>query len=115
MNKSGDLHYYVDLNIQTETNRSLLQFFLTDIVENKAILRYSWLAATQPKIDWKQGWIDSTHLPIILRTTDAKKAKFMPRTVNQPKLVYKDQYFIGKVTIGATETLVKPTIPQEYQ
>ena len=64
-NKSGELKYYTDLEVQMGTTRSLLCFFLTDLGENKAILGYSWFAATQLKIDWKRGWIDSSQLPII--------------------------------------------------
>ena len=73
-NKSGELKYYTDLEVQTGTTRSPLRFFLTDLGENKAILGYSWFAATQPKIDWKRGWIDSSQLPIILRAPNAKRA-----------------------------------------
>ena len=52
-NKSGELKYFTDLEVQTGPNRSKLRFFLTDLGENKAILGYSWFAAVQPKIDWK--------------------------------------------------------------
>ena len=45
-NKSGELKYYTDLEVQTGTTRSPLQFFLMDLGENKAILGYSWFAAT---------------------------------------------------------------------
>jgi hypothetical protein len=65
-NKSGKLKYYMDLEVQTGTNKMWMWFFLTDLGENKAIFRYSWFAAVQPKIDWKWGWIDEFHLPIIL-------------------------------------------------
>ena len=101
-NKSGELKYYTDLEVQTGNTRSPLQFFLTDLGENKAIIGYSWFTATQPKIDWKRGWIDSSQLPIIFRAPDAKKARFSPRTVNRPRPITKDRYFIGKVTIGET-------------
>ena len=83
-NKSGELKYYTDLEVQTGTTRSPLRFFLTDLGENKAILGYSWFAATQPKIDWKRGWIDSSQLPIIFRAPNAKRAQFTPRTINKP-------------------------------
>ena len=114
-NKSGELRYYTDLEVQMETTRSLLRFFLTDLGENKAILGYSWFAATQPKIDWKRGWIDSSQLPIIFRAPNAKKARFIPRTVNKPRPIEKDRYFIGKVTIGETVTEESPNIPSQYQ
>ena len=83
-NKSGELKYYTDLEVQTGTTRSPLCFFLVDLGENKAILGYSWFAATQPKIDWKRGWIDSSQLPIIFRAHNMKRARFTPRTTNKP-------------------------------
>ena len=114
-NKSGELKYYTDLQVQTGSTRSPLRFFLTDLGENKAILGYSWFAATQPKIDWKRGWIDSSQLPIIFRAPNAKRARFTPRTANKPRPIKKDQYFIGKVTIGETATEESPNIPSQYQ
>ena len=114
-NKSGELKYFTDLEVQTGPNRSKLRFFLTDLGENKAILGYSWFAAVQPKIDWKRGWIDSSQLPIILRAHNAKRARFTPRSVNKPRPIDTTRYFIGKVTIGTTETVETPNIPLEYQ
>ena len=83
-NKSGELRYYTDLAVQTGTTNTTMRFFLSDLGEHKAILGYPWFAAAQPKIDWKRGWIDHTQLPIILRAPNAKKARFIPRTVNAP-------------------------------
>jgi hypothetical protein len=83
-NKSGKLKYYMDLEVQTGTNRTHMRFFLTDLGEHKVILGYSWFAAVQLKIDWKQGWIDASHLPIILRMDNVGKAKFLARTINVP-------------------------------
>jgi hypothetical protein len=73
-NKSGDLKYFMDLEVRTGSNRTTMRFFLLNLGEHKAILGYPWFTAVQPKIDWKRGWIDSTQLPIILRLNDAKKA-----------------------------------------
>jgi hypothetical protein len=66
-NKSGELQHYVDLQTRTGAHTTSLRFFLSDLGEHKAILGYPWFAAVQPKIDWKQGWIDHTQLLIILR------------------------------------------------
>ncbi len=52
-NKSGELHYYTNLQVQTGTNYTNLRFYLTKLGEQKAILGYPWFAAAQPKIDWK--------------------------------------------------------------
>ena len=40
----------------------------------------------------------------------------MPQNKNIPQpLAYKDQYFIGKVTIRATMTEEDPKVPSEYK
>jgi hypothetical protein len=71
-NKGGTLHYYTNLVVQTGPQRTTMRFFLTDLGENKVILRYPWFARFQPKIDWKRGWIDTSQLPIVTRAPDAK-------------------------------------------
>jgi hypothetical protein len=45
-NKSGDLQYYTDLEVQTGNVQTQLWFFLTDLRDNKVILGYSWFVAT---------------------------------------------------------------------
>jgi hypothetical protein len=114
-NKSGELKYYTDLEVQTGPQRTKMRFFLSDLGEHKAILGYSWFAATQPKIDWKRGWIDHSNLPIILRAPDAKKARFAPRTINRPRPTRTDRYFIGRVTIGEAKATEEAKLPTEYR
>src|SRR5580692_11561473 len=65
-NKNGDIEHYMDLEMQTGTQKTSLQFFLTDLGEQKVILGYLWFAATQLKIDWARGWLQSDQLPLIL-------------------------------------------------
>src|SRR5260370_28262474 len=48
-NWSGDLQHYTILNVRTRSTTVPLQFFLSDLVEHKAILGYPWFAAMQPK------------------------------------------------------------------
>ena len=74
-NKNRDIEHYMDLEMQTGNQRVWLQFFLTNLAEQKAILGYPWFTATQPKIDWAQGWINSSHLPLILQTRKATKSQ----------------------------------------
>ena len=57
--------------MQTGDQRVWLQFFLTNLADQKAILGYPWFAANQPKIDWARGWINSSQLPLILCTRKA--------------------------------------------
>ena len=83
-NKSGKLKYYTDLNVRMGQNTMTLRFFLSDLGEHKVILGYPWFAATQPRIDWKKGWIDHSQLPIVLRAPNAQKATFVPRIRNIP-------------------------------
>jgi len=54
----------------------------------------------QPCIDWKQGWIDHTQLPIVFQAQNAQRAIFTPCTQNIPRpLPPQDRYFMVKVTI----------------
>ncbi len=76
INKAGALQFYTDVSLQTETQWTNHHFFLSDLGENKAIFRYLWFMSAQPNIDWARGWIDSSQLPIILRSPDAQKAQF---------------------------------------
>jgi hypothetical protein len=46
--------------------------------EHKAILGYLWFVAMQPNIDWKNGWIDESQLPIILWMENSAKANYLP-------------------------------------
>jgi len=116
LNKSGDLKHYTDLEVQTSMGRTNLQFFLSDLGEHKAILGYPWFTAVQPKINWKRGWIDLSQLPIILRSSDTKKAHFLPRTWNVPQSIHHDQYYIGQVTIRSVSTSeAEPAVPKEYR
>ena len=55
-----------------------------------------------------------SQLPIILRAPNAKKARFLSRTINTLWPVHHDQYFIGQVTINSTVKEEDPAIPAEY-
>ena len=113
-NKAGWLQFYTDLAIRTGTSTTNMRFFLTQLGEHKAILRYPWFAAVQPKIDWKRGWIDHTQLPIIFKTTDVAKAQFIPQSINKPRPIRADQILLCKATIGTAQETNKTKIPQEY-
>ena len=76
-NKARKLQFYTNISLQTGTKCTNHQFFLSDLVEVKAIFSYPWFADTQPKIDWSRGWIDSSQLLIILQSPDVQKAQFI--------------------------------------
>jgi Reverse transcriptase (RNA-dependent DNA polymerase) len=94
-----------------------MRFFLTDLGEHKIILEYPWFAEKQPKIDWAKGWIDHSQLPIVLRSEDAEKARFLPRA--QPKTHRQpDPVWIARVEWTPCERLTPsttPVIPAAYQ
>jgi len=56
-----------------------MRFFLSDLGNHQLILGYPWFAAYQPKVDWAQGWIDVSQLPIIISAPDAPKIHPNPR------------------------------------
>ncbi len=104
-NKAGQLQYYTNLAIRTGSTTTNMRFFLTELGEHKAILGYPWFAATQPKIDWKRGWINHTQLPIILKAPNAAKARFLLRSINQPRNIHQEQLLLCKTSpIIATTT-----------
>jgi Reverse transcriptase (RNA-dependent DNA polymerase) len=84
-NKAGTITHYTDLSVQTGQRRTLLRFFLTNIGGQDIILGYPWFMAIEPKIVWGRGWIDYTHLPIVMRTHDARLARMVARTVQRRK------------------------------
>ena len=116
-NKSGELQHYVDLQTRTGTHTTTLRFFLSDLEEHKVILKYPWFAAVQPKIDWKQEWINHIQLPIILWADNAKKAIFIPCNKNIPQSSPPNQYYIGSITIhpNKPKTPLTNQLSKEYQ
>jgi hypothetical protein len=114
-NRSGDLQFYTDIQVQTRSQHVNLRFFLTNLGENRAILGYPWFATTQPQIDWKNGWINHSQLPIIFQTPDAKKAQFLPQTVNHPHPPHNNRYFIGWILFNSYKGNTNlETIPPQY-
>ena len=114
--KAEKLKYYTDLNIRTGQNTTTLQFFLSDLGEHKVILGYPWFAATQPRIDWKKGWIDHSQLPIVLRAPNAQKATFVPRIRSVPRPTRKERYFLCRVTVHPEqpEDADLTKVPEEF-
>jgi hypothetical protein len=45
-----------------------MKFLITDLGEDEIILGYPWLAAFQPKIDWKQATLDKSMQPLVIKT-----------------------------------------------
>jgi hypothetical protein len=94
----------------------MLQFFLSNLGEHKVILGYPWFVATQPRIDWKKGWIDHSQLPIVLRAPNVQKANFIPRIRNIPQPIRKERYFLYRVTVHPEqpEDTDLTKVPEEF-
>ncbi len=108
-NKAGDLKYYMDLHTRTGTTQRMLQYFLSDLGENRVILGYLWFAVTQPKINWARGWISHDQLPIVLRSPDTAKAWFLPRQMRPTS-----HTIVGRM-VDTLTTLPKNFVPAQYQ
>jgi hypothetical protein len=67
-NRAGMISDYVDLNVQSGNKGTKMRFLVTDLGLEDLILGYPWLAYFEPKFSWKEGVIDTTHLPIIIRS-----------------------------------------------
>src|SRR5712672_158047 len=83
-NRMGSLKFYVDLKAQTGQKHIFMRFFLSDLGENHVILGYPWFMAFQPSIDWAKGWIDTSHLPVILTVPTLPPVKKM---TEQPMMI----------------------------
>ena len=115
-NKSGKLKYYMDLNVWTGKNMTMLWFFLSDLGEHKVILGYPWFTATQLRINWKKEWIDHSQLPIVLRAPNAQKATFIPRIRNVLWPIWREIYFLCRVTVhpDQPEDADLTKVPKEF-
>jgi hypothetical protein len=49
-----------------------MMFLVTNLGEDEIILGYPWLAAFQPKIDWKQAILDKSMQPLVIKTLGLK-------------------------------------------
>jgi hypothetical protein len=116
LNRGGSLEFFTDVQVQTGTNRTNMRFFLTNLGDHKLILGYPWFTAIQPKINWLRGWLDHSQLPIIIRSPDAARAKFLPRT-STPTRREQDPVFIARVEWPGPlqQDTPKIPIPAHYQ
>ena len=100
LNQSGELQYFINVQMQTETQHSTLWFFLSNLGENKIILGYPWFAAFQPRIDWKRGWIDHGQLPVIICSVDTSQAWFLPWCINKIWTTSNEKIYICRIVTG---------------
>ena len=63
-NKHGHIMEYVDLLIKQGNHKKRMRFLVSNLRENRLILRYPWLREFNPNLDWKQGKIIGSHVQI---------------------------------------------------
>ena len=69
-NKSGTIQECVNLLVRIGERRHEMRFLITDLGEDEIVLGYPWLAAFQPRIDWKNAKLDEEEQPLVIRTLD---------------------------------------------
>src|SRR5712672_3177737 len=82
-NRTGDLLFYSDLKMKTGPITKIMRFFLTDLGHHRVILGYPWFAANQPKIDWAKGWIDVSHLPVVISPPNLLTIQSPPKPITR--------------------------------
>ena len=115
LNKSRELQFFTDLQVQTGSQHTTLRFFLSNLGENKVILGYPWFTAFQPKINWRRGWINHGQLPVILRSPDASRARFLPWRINKTHTTWNETIYIYRLVAEPKDTPIDSNIPEPYQ
>jgi len=69
-NRAGQLMHFIDLLVKTKGQEKKMRFLVTDLGVEDVILGYPWLATFEPQFSWKNATVDTTILPVIIRSTD---------------------------------------------
>ena len=93
-NKSGTIQECVNLLVWVGDKKHEMHFLITDLGEDEIVLGYPWLAAFQPRIDWKNATLDEEEHPLVIRTLDPSLDKEVAR--------------IRKAWIQSAEDLAEP-------
>ena len=77
-NKAGVLTHCVDLEVRTGGRQEIMKFLVTDLGGEDLILGYPWLSTFEPKFRWRDALIDTSFLPIIIRSVDWRRLRVKP-------------------------------------
>ena len=77
-NKAGALTHCVDLEVHTGDRQEVMKFLITYLGGEDLILGYPWLSTFEPKFRWRDTSIDTSFLPIIIRSVDWRKSWIRP-------------------------------------
>ena len=77
-NKAGVLTHCVDLEVRTGARQEVMKFLVTNLGGEDLILGYPWLSTFEPKFRWRDAAINTSFLPIIIRSVDWRKSRIKP-------------------------------------
>jgi hypothetical protein len=78
-NKDGTIKDFVDLQVRVGPKIQEMKFLVTNLGEDEIVLGYPWLAAFQPRINWKEATIAEDMQPIVIKTLGLKMDKEVAR------------------------------------
>ena len=120
-NKAGNVTHYVDLMVETAGKRKEMQFLVSDVGQEDAILGYPWLATFEPKFSWVHGTIDVKNLPIVLRSVNPTQEHSTIARTTKEEIVSQLMEECGirgtstDLAIKAHDVQKKTTIPSKYK
>jgi hypothetical protein len=126
-NRGGELTHFVDLDVRTGKQEEQMRFLVTDLGGEDLVLGYPWLATFEPKFNWREAVIDTTTLPIVIRSLDWKQARIRPTIVGMMTDEEKEaiveeletltaiRSISTKLAIEAEQYTAKVEIPQKYK
>ena len=77
-NQAGMLTRYVDLSVRTGKQEEDMRFLVMSLGNEDLILGYPWLTTFEPQFNWTNGVIDTSYLPVVIRSLDWKSLKVRP-------------------------------------
>ena len=77
-NQAGMLTKYVNLSVRMGKREETMRFLVTSLGNEDLILGYPWLTTFEPQFNWTNGVIDTSYLPIVIRSMDWKSLKIRP-------------------------------------
>ena len=72
------LTQYIDLSVRTGKREETMRFLVTSLGNEDLILGYPWLSTFKPCFNWTNGVIDTSYLPMVIRSLDWKTLKICP-------------------------------------
>ncbi len=101
-----------------------MRFLITNIGHEDVVLGYPWLAAYEPKFNWKYATINETTLPVVLRSinpqtnlgstiapTSSEKEEIVAQLESQSSI----KTTAMELAIQAQQYTTKKEIPREYE